>query len=35
MVPNPPISLAQGDDLIIGGRRFHSRLFTGTAGTPP
>ena len=34
MVPNPPISLAQGDDLIIGGRRFHSRLFTGTGKYP-
>ena len=34
MVPNPPISLAQDDDLIIGGRRFQSRLFTGTGKYP-
>ena len=34
MVPNPPSSPAQGDDLIIGGRRFHSRLFTGTGKYP-
>ena len=34
MVPNPPSSLAQGDDLIIGRRRFHSRLFTGTGKYP-
>ena len=34
MVPNPPSSPAQGDDLIIGGRLFHSRLFTGTGKYP-
>ena len=34
MVPNPPSSPAQGDDLIIGRRRFHSRLFTGTGKYP-
>ncbi len=34
MVPNPPSSPAQADDLIIGGRRFHSRLFTGTGKYP-
>ena len=34
MVPNPPSAAAQGDDLIIGGRRFQSRLFTGTGKYP-
>jgi thiazole synthase len=34
MVPNPLSSPAQADDLIIGGRRFQSRLFTGTGKYP-
>ena len=34
MVPNPLSSPAQADDLIIGGHRFHSRLFTGTGKFP-
>ena len=34
MVPNPPSSAAQGDALIIGGRPFQSRLFTGTGKYP-